>query len=196
MKTCNKCKETKPLDQFSRRADRPSGKRSNCKKCALRYLTDNKVVIAQQRAKYYIDNKVAIAQQQAKYRRDNKEQIVKGKLSYHKRRYKTDSIFALRCRIGRRTRRAFQYKGLKKTTKTNKLLGCTYGELYTHIESLFTEGMTWDNRRKWHIDHIIPLASATNEEELIKLCHYTNLQPLWAIDNLKKGAKVLEFSRY
>ena len=50
--------------------------------------------------------------------------------------------------------------------------------------------MNWDNRSEWHIDHIVPLSSANTEEELIRLCHYTNLQPLWAEDNLKKGGKL------
>lgn len=52
--------------------------------------------------------------------------------------------------------------------------------------------MTWENRGEWHIDHIIPLASASTEEELLALCHYTNLQPLWAFDNLSKGAKIID----
>jgi hypothetical protein len=51
--------------------------------------------------------------------------------------------------------------------------------------------MNWDNRDKWHIDHIIPLASAKSPEEVEKLCHYTNLQPLWASDNMSKGAKLV-----
>jgi hypothetical protein len=49
--------------------------------------------------------------------------------------------------------------------------------------------MCWDNQGKWHIDHIIPLSSGKTEDDIIKLCHYTNLQPLWAIDNMKKGSK-------
>jgi len=57
------------------------------------------------------------------------------------------------------------------------------------LEHQFKEGMNWDNQGKWHIDHIIPLSSGNTEEEIIKLCHYTNLQPLWAIDNMKKGSK-------
>ncbi len=54
--------------------------------------------------------------------------------------------------------------------------------------------MSWDNHTKygWHIDHIIPLASAKTEEELKSLCHYTNLQPLWAKENLSKGAKIID----
>lgn len=72
-------------------------------------------------------------------------------------------------------------------------LGCSIEELKTHLESKFQEGMTWDNHTKdgWHIDHIIPLSSfdLTIPEELKKACHYTNLQPLWAKDNLSKGNK-------
>jgi hypothetical protein len=51
--------------------------------------------------------------------------------------------------------------------------------------------MNWSNRKEWHIDHIIPLSSAKTEEELLKLFHYTNLQPLWANDNIKKSNKIL-----
>jgi len=66
-------------------------------------------------------------------------------------------------------------------------------ELKKYLESKFTEGMCWENYGLygWHIDHIIPLSSAKNEEELIKLCHYTNLQPLWSFDNLSKHNKIL-----
>ena len=55
----------------------------------------------------------------------------------------------------------------------------------------FTTGMSWENRNEWHIDHKIPLSSAKTEEEIYELCHYTNLQPLWAFDNLSKGNKIL-----
>ena len=70
------------------------------------------------------------------------------------------------------------------------MIGCSWEELVAHLESLFLEGMTWDNRSEWHIDHRIPLASAETEEEIHKLCHYTNLQPLWATDNMSKGPKL------
>jgi hypothetical protein len=59
-----------------------------------------------------------------------------------------------------------------------------------HIEAQFHPGMSWGNYGQWHVDHIIPLASAKTAEELVALCHHTNLQPLWAEDNLRKGAKI------
>jgi len=65
--------------------------------------------------------------------------------------------------------------------------------LKKYLEDKFSEGMTWDNKGfyGWHIDHIIPLSSAKNEEDIIRLSHYTNLQPLWGKDNMKKGNKVI-----
>ena len=88
-------------------------------------------------------------------------------------------------RINRRSIKNFKLRG------NSKLLGCSYEEVREHLSKQFTEGMSWDNYGEWHIDHIIPLASATTEEEVLKLYHYTNLQPLWAKDNLSKGCKIL-----
>jgi hypothetical protein len=74
--------------------------------------------------------------------------------------------------------------------ETKDIIGCTPQELKEHIEKKFKEGMSWNNRDKWHIDHIIPLSSGKTEEEILKLCHYTNLQPLWAKENLEKSNKL------
>lgn len=71
------------------------------------------------------------------------------------------------------------------------MLGCSWEQLRDYIENQFVDGMTWENRNLWHIDHIVPLSSAKTIEELEKLCHYTNLQPLWALDNMSKGAKLV-----
>ncbi len=70
-------------------------------------------------------------------------------------------------------------------------LGCTISQLRAWLELFFTEGMTWDNYGQWHIDHKRPLASfnLTDREQLLDACHFTNLQPLWAADNLSKGAR-------
>jgi hypothetical protein len=76
------------------------------------------------------------------------------------------------------------------------MIGCSPQEFREYIESKFSEGMSWDNYgpRGWHLDHIIPLASAKNINEAIKLNHYTNLQPLWAEDNCKKGCRITDTS--
>ena len=74
----------------------------------------------------------------------------------------------------------------KKPATTFKWIGCSAEELKTHFESLFLEGMTWDNYGEWHVDHIRPVASFS-AEEWEQINHYTNLQPLWAKDNLLKG---------
>jgi hypothetical protein len=81
-------------------------------------------------------------------------------------------------------------KGVK-SIKTLELLGCTVEDLRLFLEAEFVDGMTWENYGKWHIDHIQPCASFNIEdpEEQKKCFHWTNLQPLWAKDNLKKGAK-------
>ena len=88
----------------------------------------------------------------------------------------------------------FIKRGNKKFTKRNstyKMIGCTAKFLKEYIEARFKPGMNWENYSKevWHIDHIKPLSSAKNNEDMEKLMHYTNLQPLWAKDNLSKGDK-------
>jgi hypothetical protein len=105
-------------------------------------------------------------------------------------RYLSDALYALTCRLRGRTVAAFRLAGYRKTSRTAEMLGCDWETAKAHIESRFTEGMTWENRSLWHIDHIIPLASAKTEEELVALCHHTNLQPLWATDNLRKSNKL------
>jgi hypothetical protein len=90
-----------------------------------------------------------------------------------------------------RLRRFLKSKNVTKKNKTFDIVGCTPQFLKEYLEAQFTNGMSWDNRSEWHIDHIIPLSSVKTEDELYKLCHYKNLQPLWAEDNLKKSNKIL-----
>lgn len=95
----------------------------------------------------------------------------------------------LRARIGR----AIRYNKTKKSKNTIKLIGCNLIILKNHLEKQFKPGMTWNNYGKWHIDHIIPCSKfdLTKKEEQKKCFHYTNLQPLWAIDNFRKGNKII-----
>ena len=96
----------------------------------------------------------------------------------------------LRCRL----RMALKSQGTSKTNKTMVYLGCTKEYLREHLQNKFKESMNWDNYGKWHIDHIKPLSrfDLTKEEEIHKAMHHTNLQPLWASENLRKNAYFVE----
>ena len=93
-------------------------------------------------------------------------------------------------RVRKRLHRFLKTKNMTKKNTTFEIVGCTPQQLKEHLEKQFVDGMNWENRSEWHIDHIIPLSSAKTEEEVYKLCHYTNLQPLWAEENLRKGNKI------
>lgn len=129
-----------------------------------------------------------IKQQGKEYRKLNVDKIRK----YRKQRRKSDNLFRFRDNVRHLITQSFKRnktKTYKKQTKTQDLLGCTIPEFCAYLEKLFQPGMSFENHGKWHVDHRIPIASATTQEELEKLCHYTNLQPLWAIDNIRKGGR-------
>ena len=86
---------------------------------------------------------------------------------------------------------AIKRSGSEKAAKTEDLLGCTVAEARAHLEAQFLPGMTWDNHGEWHIDHIRPCASFdfSDPQQQKECSHYSNLQPLWAKDNLSKSDK-------
>jgi hypothetical protein len=121
----------------------------------------------------------------------NSERRAKTESEYRKRRYRQDPIYALETLCRARILMAFSAKRIRKESPTAKMIGCSYVELRAHLERQFSPGMSWGNRgTEWHIDHRIPLASASTAEEIEALCHFSNLQPLWAEDNYAKGAKM------
>lgn len=199
MKKCGRCNETKPLDDFHNSKSLKDGKQSYCKKCTKEYKN-----------KYYLENKGKIMSYVKEYRENNKERITEYRKEYNKKykeenkdylreyqkhyvksKRQSDALFRLKANIRTRTACAFKAKSWRKNSKTEQILGASYEKVMNHIESRFKQGMSWDNLGKWHIDHIIPLSSAENKEELIKLSHYTNLQPLWAEENFVKGDKII-----
>ena len=91
--------------------------------------------------------------------------------------------------FSRRMRKSLN--GIKESKSWEMLVDYNLDDLINHLGLQFKDGMTWENRSEWHIDHIIPLSSAKTEQEIYELCKYTNLQPLWAQDNLKKSNKIL-----
>jgi hypothetical protein len=106
---------------------------------------------------------------------------------YQSNRCKIDVNYRLTRRLRKRLNDVIN--GKQKIGSAVKDLGCSITELKVHLESKFTEGMTWDNYGDWHIDHIRPLSSfdLLNHDQLKEACNYINLQPLWAEDNLAKG---------
>ena len=107
--------------------------------------------------------------------------------NYHKQRKSEDPLFRLHCNMRNACSRVVKQLSLgKKPTSTFKWIGCSPEELKAHLESLFTEGMTWENYGEWHVDHIRPVCSFT-AEEWEQVNHYTNLRPLWAEDNIAKS---------
>ena len=171
------------------------------KKCKKQYYLDNQEKIKEERKQYYLDNKEKIKQYKKQYYLDNQKKIKKWKLNnkekirktrreYEKNRLKTDPIFKI-IRYQRRRMRAV-LKGEFKCKSTIELLGCSAEYCWNHLEQQFKPGMTRDNYGLWHVDHILPCVSfdLSNPKQQKKCFHYTNLQPLWAVDNMKKGAKL------
>ncbi len=117
-----------------------------------------------------------------KYRKANKD---RRKIT-HDTRIKNDPIYALTVKMRSKISKTFSKNGFTKASKTFEIVGCSYEELKQHLETKFLPWMTWENRGLyngsfnygWDIDHRVPLSSAKTEEELLTLCHYSNLQPL------------------
>lgn len=112
--------------------------------------------------------------------------------AYAKHQAQTNPYFRLSKNMRARIRDLLRTKNASKTRSTFELIGCNINELKLHLQSKFTDGMSWANYGKWHVDHIKPCSSFDlTQPDQQKLCfHFSNLQPLWAIDNLRKSNKV------
>jgi len=164
---------------------------ANTEKTAVyqkKWRQDNEEYIKEHEKKYRQDN----VEQRRQYYQTNKKAISKKRNQRTRERLKTDINFRLlrNCR----TRFKCVLKGHTKSASSKELIGCSLEELKQHLEKQFTEGMSWDNYGKWHIDHKKPcsLFNFEIEAEQRQCFNYTNLQPLWAIDNLKKSNKYNE----
>jgi len=135
----------------------------------------------------YQKNKQRYKEQGVLYKKKNRDKLNKAQYIY----INSCPIRKLKSKFRKITCEVFKRKGFTKKSKTGELLGITFELLKIHIERQFTKGMSWDKMGKEiHIDHVIPLGSAKTEAELRLLCHYTNIQPLWAKDNLEKRDKI------
>jgi len=141
---------------------------------------------------YYNNNLEKKLNYSKEYRYNNIDKIKFYRKIYEKENRQNNFLFKLKQNVRHRVREFLKQKNIRKKSRTFELVGCTPEFLKKYLETKFTKGMAWDLMGVYiHIDHIIPLSSAKTEEELYKLCHYTNLQPLWLKDNLKKSNKMM-----
>jgi hypothetical protein len=199
MKNCSNknCGQENPqaISEFSKNKNQKSGLAPRCKSCdKISYINNRESILAQKREyNVRISERSKIYCQKNRERRskNNKEWYTKNRESNsrkNKERRHSDPIFRFLDNMRKRLASAFFSKG--KSKKTLELLGCNVEIAKHHIESLFQPGMTWHNYGEWEIDHKIPLCIAIDIQQLEKLCHYTNLQPLWKIDNRRKGGRI------
>ena len=187
---------------FCKDKSMPYKNKENVKK----YNEEHKKEIREKARQYYQKHKEVLREKHKKYNEEHREEA---KIYYkeHKesiKKYLKEHIEIRRIReINKRKEniefkiisnlRSRLYQAVKnKSNSTLNLVGCFIPDLMKYLEQQFTEGMSWDNYGKWHIDHIRPCASFNllNEDEQKACFHYSNLQPLWAIDNIKKGDKI------
>lgn len=192
---CNKCREDKDINLFSKKSDTRDGYRTICKECQKngrnkeydaimfkKWSEQNRLERNEYMRNYRITHNVS-KDKKPKQTADEKREYNR---IYSKKRRDSDPLYKLRKNIQRNILRSFDRINIRKNTTTQKILGCTFDEFKIHIENRFETWMNWENYGKyngqynygWDIDHVIPVSSALNEEELTNLNHYTNLKPL------------------
>ena len=160
---------------------------SRCKYCRQKYSQKRWQEVLKPR---YHANKTFYRNKSNKWRIKNIEKVRKYFREYTKKQRQNNPLFCIKENLRTRLNKFIKKENKSKSFKIK--LGCSYEELKVHLETQFTKTMSWNNYGKvWSIDHKIPLASATNKEDIEKLNHFTNLQPLLIEENLKKGKKLI-----
>lgn len=182
MKKCSKCGEEKELTEFHKDKSRSLGVVPACKSCHAQY-----------HKKRYADIEVVKKSQEnnRQYKQENKAKVTEINRLRSAERKKTDPIYKLKKYMRSRIYSAFKNQSLEKHSKTKDMLGCNFELLHLHLfNSALRNYGFYLYDEKYQIDHIIPVSSAKNEEEMVKLNHYSNLQWLTPTDNMKKSNKM------
>lgn len=171
-----------------------------------KYSSNNKELLKSKSKEYYLNNKEKIKDNnikwvennidrmkelQKKHYLNNKEEIYKKRNKRRNEKLKSDPLFKCETKVRSLIGNSIRRNGFSKKQTSQQILGCNFKEFKSYIESQFQPWMSWDNYGKyngelnygWDIDHIIPVSSATTEEEIIKLNHHKNLQPLCSYTN-------------
>lgn len=187
-----KCKECK--------LDKPTYTKDTCKRCyQINWYKNNKENVKQKAKQAYLENREENIARVKRWKAANPEKVKvidknrdkQKDAEYFKNKYKTDLNYRIKVILRNRLRCAI--KNNQKAGSAIKDLGCSIEEFKTYIEAKFQPDMSWDNHglKTWHLDHIVPLDKfdLTNPEEFKKACHYTNIQPMYATENLRKSCE-------
>ena len=188
MKICTQCCKVKDL--FATRKVSPDGLSYKCKDCIKEnnrnyYLLHSEYINKNVKNRY---NKEKKKEYNKKYNILNREKINTKKREYHNLRARQDINYKLSCSLRDRLRKAL--KDSQRSGSAVRDLGCSIPDFKIWLEKQFQNGMTWNNYGKvWHIDHIIPLSKfdLADRNQLVKACHWFNLRPLWARENILRN---------
>ena len=210
MKTCKKCKIEKPFNEFHKHETNSDKLTGSCKECYNNARLENYHKDPNKQGEYYKKNKDEITIKSKNRYYAKREYILENKKIYFQKnkaaryryfvkKYNTNLNFNIKMKLSVRIRSALRANNTRKNNRTVEYLGISIPEFRKHLEKQFYvnlktgEMMSWENIKKWHIDHIIPCASYNlidiNAQK--KCFHYTNLRPLWAEENLRKGDKFI-----
>ena len=146
----------------------------------------------ERRKRRYSDNPERYRAYTSKWQKANRDKIN----AYRRKITATDPAFRLRMNLSNRLSQATKANGTKKSARTVALLGCSIPSLRMHLERQFQRGMTWENygygADKWHVDHIAPCSSfdLSDPEQQRQCFHFSNLRPLWQVDNFQKNDRL------
>ena len=198
-KPCSKCKKQKDLKEYTKYSKSWDGLRTTCNECLHEYRMNNKERMTEYNKKYWKETKDIQTKTHKEWKGKNKEHVREYmreyKRTWEKEQRETNPVFKITKNLRSRLYSALRTQGTHKDVKTFELIGCTPDFLKGYLEAKFLSGMTWDNygTHGWHIDHIRPCVSfdLTDTDQQNECFHYSNLQPLWAADNISKGGKII-----
>lgn len=195
LRICTVCHVLQHFDAYPRRGDPGPDVAPRCLECKRaadkRHYDENVATMRSRKAAYYRRNSARLLVEGRKRWQRNSKELNSKRIAERRVRRLTDPQFRLSERIAEQMRRVL--KGEKRGRPTESMLDYTFDELRAHLERQFLRGMTWENMRDWHIDHIVPLASFSfdgpDHPEFKRAWALTNLRPLWARENVAKGHK-------
>ena len=180
VKECNGCHEVKSLSEFNKHRSFKDGLSPSCRKCHKKH-----------NALWRKRNRLRCIKRTKEWQINNRDKVNENRREYSSKRYNNDINFKLSCTLRTRINSAIS-RGYKAGSAISDL-GCSIEYFKKYIESQFLDGMSWKNYGsgdgRWNLDHIKPLSrfDLVDRKQFLKACHYSNMQPMWSMDNSKKG---------